>query len=83
MLILAIVQKKRRHGARQRLKIANDGRCAVFRRWLINVFGIDYLKSGSGIIDVAGGKGELSFELLNLNGISSCVYDPRPLELRR
>lgn len=29
------------------------------------------------------GKGELSFELLNLNGIPSTVVDPRPLRLHR
>jgi len=34
------------------------------------------------IIDVAGGKGELSFELINLSGVSECVvFDPRPLNL--
>lgn len=39
--------------------------------------------SGSGIVDVAGGKGEFSFEALNLNGIPSTVFDPRPLDLYR
>ena len=52
-------------------------------RWLINVFGFEYLSSGSGILDVAGGKGELSFEFVNLNGITSTVFDPRPLEVNR
>ena len=34
------------------------------------------------ILDVAGGKGELSFELLNLSGASECVViDPRPMNL--
>eukprot|EP00597_Dinobryon_sp_UTEXLB2267_P001362 CAMPEP_0170063494 /NCGR_PEP_ID=MMETSP0019_2-20121128/4338_1 /TAXON_ID=98059 /ORGANISM="Dinobryon sp., Strain UTEXLB2267" /LENGTH=320 /DNA_ID=CAMNT_0010269933 /DNA_START=252 /DNA_END=1216 /DNA_ORIENTATION=- len=43
----------------------------------------EFLNSGSGIIDVAGGKGELSFELLILNDIKSTVFDPRPLELSK
>lgn len=50
---------------------------------MLNVFGLDYLKSGTGVMDVAGGKGEVSFELLNLNGIQSTVNDPRPLDLYR
>ena len=29
------------------------------------------------IIDIAGGKGQLSFEFVNLNGINSIVIDPR------
>lgn len=52
-----------------------------FRRWLIDEFGLDTLKSGSGILDVAGGKGELAFELQNLNRIQTTVIDPRPLDL--
>lgn len=33
------------------------------------------------MLDVAGGKGELAFELLNLNNITSTVIDPRPTAL--
>ncbi len=33
--------------------------------------------------DVAGGKGELAFELLNLNGLPATVLEPRPLDLQR
>jgi hypothetical protein len=73
----------KRHGAKGRLRVYNEGRASSLRRWLISVFGEEYLRSGSGIIEVAGGKGELSFELQNLNNIPSCVFDPRPLELRR
>jgi hypothetical protein len=29
-----------------------------------------------------GGKGELAFELVNLNDITATVVDPRPLDLR-
>lgn len=73
----------KRRGVRKRLRVFNEGRAGVVRRWLMRVFGEEYLASGSGVVEVAGGKGELSFELLNLNGVSSCVWDPRPLELRR
>ncbi len=61
--------------------VKNEGRAAAFRRWLLRTYGADYLNSFSGIVDVAGGKGELSFELLNINGIHSTVFDPRPLDV--
>jgi hypothetical protein len=35
------------------------------------------------VLDVAGGKGALAFELVNLNGLPATVLDPRPLALRR
>ena len=72
-----------RHGNRQRKRVYNDGRVGALRRWMLNTFGKEYLSSGTGVIDVAGGKGELSFEIYNLNGIKSTVFDPRPMELRR
>jgi hypothetical protein len=41
------------------------------------------LGSGTGVLDIAGGKGELSFELANLTGVPTTVVDPRPLQLDR
>lgn len=35
------------------------------------------------MLDIAGGKGELSFELVNLTGVRSTVIDPRPMRLDR
>ncbi len=35
------------------------------------------------MLDVAGGKGALAFELVNLNGVPATVLDPRSLALRR
>ncbi len=52
-------------------------------RFLLDTFGDDCLRRGSGVLDVAGGKGELSFELVNLNRIWSTVLDPRPLQLAK
>ncbi len=52
-------------------------------RFLLEEFGDGALRRGSGVLDVAGGKGEVSFELVNLNGIASTVIDPRPLYLTR
>lgn len=52
--------------------------CVVYR-WLIDTFGAELLLSGGGVLDVAGGQGELSFELVNLNQVECTVVDPRPL----
>ena len=73
------MQNKRRY---RRRKIHNEGRCGALRRWCLRVFGQSYLMDG-GVLDVAGGKGELAFEFLNLNSISSTVVDPRSLDLYR
>ena len=51
-------------------------------RWLIDTFGPDLVASGTGLLDVAGGMGELSFELVNINKLPSTVMDPRPLNLK-
>ena len=66
----------------KRKVVRNESRAGVFRRFLIDEFGLDTLKSG-GCIDVAGGKGDLGFQLVNLNGIAATVIDPRPLQLRK
>jgi len=75
--------ERQRRGTWQRRKVFNEGKVGSLRRWLLNVFGKAYLSSGSGVLDVAGGKGEVSFELLNLNGVPCTVIDPRELCLLR
>ena len=52
-------------------------------RWLLDTFGRALLAAGAGVLDVAGGKGALAFELANLNGLRATVLDPRPLSLGR
>lgn len=76
-------RQRGRHGTWGRKRIYNEGRASALRRWILNTFGYEYLQSGSGILDVAGGKGEVSFEILNLNNLPSTVFDPRPLDLYR
>jgi hypothetical protein len=73
--------KKQNRGVGKRNKVRNDSRAGVFRRWLLDSFGRELLASGSGVLDIAGGKGELAFELLNLNNIETTVVDPRPLDI--
>ena len=52
-------------------------------RFLIDTYGRELLNGGSGVLDIAGGKGELSFELVNLNDINATVVEPRALQLWR
>ena len=67
-------------GARRR-NVGNKAKCSVFRRWVLETFGHAFLCSGAGVLDVAGGKGELAFELLNVSGVPVTVVDPRPMRL--
>ncbi|KAL4437804.1 hypothetical protein ABPG77_005716 [Micractinium sp. CCAP 211/92] len=76
----------RRGGARpgqRRKEPKNKFRASAFRRFLIDTFGRELLQQGTGVLDVAGGRGELAFELLNLNGMPATVVEPRPLDLAR
>eukprot|EP00550_Attheya_septentrionalis_P006274 CAMPEP_0198296090 /NCGR_PEP_ID=MMETSP1449-20131203/30905_1 /TAXON_ID=420275 /ORGANISM="Attheya septentrionalis, Strain CCMP2084" /LENGTH=359 /DNA_ID=CAMNT_0043996597 /DNA_START=94 /DNA_END=1170 /DNA_ORIENTATION=+ len=49
----------------------------IFAAWLVETFGKEALQKGSGVLDVAGGNGELSSALTML-GIPSIVLDPKP-----
>jgi len=70
----------------KRRPVNNGRRGACFARWLLDRFGVELLRNGrepcggksSGIVDVAGGKGDLAFELHTLRGIHCTVVDPRP-----
>jgi len=74
--------KSRREG-RQRPKVANTSRASILRRFLLGKIGSERLKKGTGILDIAGGKGELAFEFNYVNGISATVCDPRPMLLQK
>jgi hypothetical protein len=85
----------RHRSAGGRLQTRNDARVAQLRCFIATT-----INNGNGnsngnddttnilekcnVLDVAGGKGELAFQLLNLNNVQSCyVVDPRPLKLDR
>jgi hypothetical protein len=55
----------------------------LFVQWLLDTYGEEPLKTGSGVLDVAGGKGEVSFELHCRHGIHSTLIDNRPYKLRK
>jgi hypothetical protein len=50
----------------------------VFAKWLVDKYGVDMLSSGSGVLDVAGGKGELSHALYDLGVKKTILLDPDP-----
>lgn len=58
-------------------------RARIFAQFLVDTFGITFLQSGSGVLDIAGGRGDLSFELLHTHGVKSTVIDPRPVKLSK
>ncbi|KAA6425158.1 MAG: hypothetical protein FRX49_04653 [Trebouxia sp. A1-2] len=58
-------------------------RASVFSDWLTATFGSEVLSQGSGVLDVAGGRGDVSFELQTVRGIRCTLVDPRPQKLSR
>jgi hypothetical protein len=54
-----------------------------FSEWLVNTFGIERLRQGSGVVDVAGGKGYLSFQLQCGHDIPTTLIEPRRAKLHR
>lgn len=69
--------RKRTCGGKRNM-VRNDFRASVLRRFLLDEFGLDTLRAGRGVLDIAGGGGELAFELLNLNNVPAVCVDPRP-----
>ena len=55
---------------------SRKNRVFIFREFLIKTYG-DYLEKGSTVLDVAGGKGHLSWLLTNVDAVDSVVADPR------
>ena len=63
---------------RGRKRVKKRGKCGFFRRFLIDTFGVEALRRGP-VLDVGGGRGELSFELENLNDVRCIVVEPLPM----
>ena len=58
-------------------KARKDTRAIHFAALLVREFGRDNLRKGRGVVDVAGGSGDLAFQLSVRFGIPCTVVDPR------
>lgn len=66
-----------------RVDVNNKFRASVFRRFLWDTYGPQRLGRGSGLADIASGKGLLAFEFRNLSGIPCFTVDPRPVDIEK
>ena len=57
-------------------KVAKTMRARIFAQWLLDTYGTSSLQHGSGVLDVAGGKGNLSIELATMGQVPCTVIDP-------
>ena len=60
----------------------HGGRFIEFARWLLATFGATALRARAGVVDVAGGRGGLSFELHCRLGIPCTLLEPRSVGLK-
>ena len=56
---------------------ARASRASAFAALLVRAFGLETLRAGAGVVDVAGGSGELALELVTRWAVPCCVVDPR------
>ncbi|KAI9905483.1 hypothetical protein PsorP6_014401 [Peronosclerospora sorghi] len=62
-------------------KIDKTQRSRIFCYWLVESLGEEFLASGTGVVDVAGGKGDIPVKLWIQRGIQTTLIDPRPMKL--
>ena len=62
--------------------LGSSQRAAVYANWIVEKYGLENLKKGI-VLDIGGGRGDLSFELATKKGIDCLVVDPRPGKLKR
>eukprot|EP00092_Neocalanus_flemingeri_P015598 GFUD01016886.1.p1 GENE.GFUD01016886.1~~GFUD01016886.1.p1 ORF type:complete len:376 (+),score=90.30 GFUD01016886.1:46-1173(+) len=61
---------------------SSSQRARVYAEWIVEKFGFEFLKTGM-ILDIGGGRGDLSFELVAKLGLDCIVVDPRPQKFKR
>lgn len=57
-------------------KAGKAHRARIFCDWLVENVGEGKMRAGEGVLDVAGGKGDIPIELWNLRGIPTTLIDP-------
>lgn len=57
-------------------KMSKTQRAQALCDWMVATFGASHLSSGRGVLDVAGGRGDVSFELWNKRKIPCTLIDP-------
>ena len=62
-------------------KACHAARSSLFANFVEETFGAEYLRSGSGVADIAGGVGAISFEFHVKKDIPCTLVDPRPPKL--
>ena len=62
-------------GVARNHRVRKRGKCGHLRRFLIDTFGAETLRRGP-VLDVGGGRGELAFELEDLNDVRSSSSTP-------
>ncbi|KAL4177334.1 hypothetical protein KRP22_002267 [Phytophthora ramorum] len=62
-------------------KLDKAQRSRIFCDWLVESLGEERLAGGTGVIDVAGGKGDILIQLWIQRGIPTTLIDPRPMKL--
>ena len=60
---------------------SSSQRAAVTAAWLVDTFSL--LPGHNTVLDVAGGRGDLGFELAAKLGLDCLTVDPRPAKLKR
>ena len=80
MLEVKKSSNKKKHWKGNHLK-GKQARASIFTQWILLNF--PHLDPSQFIIDVAGGKGELAFQLHTLRHYQTIVIDPRSLQLTK
>ena len=60
---------------------SNDNRASVFVGWLLQTYSLPWLCSGMGVLDVAGGSGQVAWNLTCIRRCPSIIIDPRPAQI--
>lgn len=64
------------NGVDPHAKAGKAHRARIFCDWLLQTLGEHKMRAGEGVLDVAGGKGDIPVELWNQRGIPTTLMDP-------